>query len=561
MRQGTVGLAEARTLAAQYGLELVAFAGGNLAINSGTGAFEVRALIDGNRVYARADHPFFSLMQLLKHEIGHHKVRKGNVDIKKVYKAIVDAAMEEYVEYVIANYVAAYSSLEGYGADYILEEILCDYQAGMNIFSEKEVPASFWEMAEDILQSEDVKTDAARGPPADGDAKFSRANRGRSIELETKENNRFQRLRQFHGDLPEQWYAYTRDFFYIYSNQSYMDYTILAKISITSKNRDAINDFTEALENGTYEHSKTFDSWTSHFRRGKGRYRWDSIRHGDRGTTVPPDGVDEREPGRNYSGYTEKGGRTGLTEETGRKNGGRFSREFVQTQRADGVIVDRLPKEVIPYGQKGRAEDHASFLRRMHESARRVKQVGGIAYAFYELRVLDASNAAAEARRELRRLGIKCFLHNGLEYNVGGYTYQDMGVSAALADGSVAVYGKSYGDGVEYAGHEAFHVWKNSPERAAYVDVLRENINIVTSVYGIQMADTVLKKYFDGDLSALQNTDAKAWFIEELYALVSGQLHSGAHMANHRSIGGYSLRRLPVNIAIAHPAKNAQIPS
>lgn len=152
-------------------------------------------------------------------------------------------------------------------------------------------------------------------------------------------------------------------------------------------------------------------------------------------------------------------------------------------------------QEVNPYGQDGKAEDHASFIRRMHEGSRRVKQIGEIAYAFHELRVLDASNAATEARRELRRLGIKCFLHNGLEYNRGGYTYQDLGNAAMLADGSVAVYGKSYGDGIEYAGHEAFHVWKHSTERDAYVETLRRNINITSSVYGIEQADTVLREY------------------------------------------------------------------
>lgn len=193
-------------------------------------------------------------------------------------------------------------------------------------------------------------------------------------------------------------------------------------------------------------------------------------------------------------------------------------------------------QEVIPYGQDGEAEDHASFIRRMHEGSRRVKQIGNITYAFHALRVLEASNAATEARRELRRLGIKCFLHNGLEYNQNGYTYQDTGVAATLADGSVGLYGKSYGDGIEYAGHEAFHVWKHSTERDAYVETLRRNIDITSSVYGIEQADTVLREYFAGNVEALAKKEAKAQFQEELYAPVSGKIHSGANEAGLKTM-------------------------
>lgn len=172
----------------------------------------------------------------------------------------------------------------------------------------------------------------------------------------------------------------------------------------------------------------------------------------------------------------------------------------------------------------------------MHEGSRKVKQIGEIAYAFHEMRVLDASNAATEARREIRRLGIKCFLHNGLEYNQNGYTYQDTGVAATLADGSVGLYGRSYGDGIEYAGHEAFHVWKQSAEREAYVEMLKKNINIVSSVYGIQQADTVLREYFGGNVEALASEEAKAQFLEELYALVSGKIHSGTNEAGLKTM-------------------------
>lgn len=172
--ESTAGLKEAKAFAKKHGLELVAFAGGNLTVNDPDGVFEARAYIHGNKVIVRADHPEFSSMQLLKHELGHHKIRTGKVDMKKVYDAIVDFATEGYVQYVIESYVNAYATLEGYDADYILEEILCDYEAGMNIFSEEDVSSLFWEMAQEVMQSDSVKADPARGPPIDGDIKFSR---------------------------------------------------------------------------------------------------------------------------------------------------------------------------------------------------------------------------------------------------------------------------------------------------------------------------------------------------------------------------------------------------
>lgn len=368
-------LAEAQKLAADHGLELIAFEGGNLTIKGKTGIFEARAYIDGNKVCVRADHPDFSLMQLLKHEIEHHKIYKDSIDMKKVYDAIVNVATEDYVQYVIESYVAAYASLQGYDADYILEEILCDYEAGMNIFSEKDVPESFWELADEILKSNAVKLDSVRGPPVDGTAKFSRAERGRSIELETMENNRFERLREFYGNIPAEWYAYTRGYFYIYSNQSYTNYTILAKVSITNKNRDAINDFTEALENGTYEYSKTFDSWTSHFRRGKGRYSWDSIRNGNRGPAVRSNGMDGRKQrGKNVRNPKESG-RTGAQKSTNSgtnttRDSSKVKFSWEATDKSYLAAVESGDMETAQRMVEDAAREHGYTIRAYHGTSR-----------------------------------------------------------------------------------------------------------------------------------------------------------------------------------------------
>lgn len=365
--EDTADIREAKAVAKENGLKLVLFTGGNLELSYNGEAITARAMIDKDTIYVRADHPDFTAAQLAKHEAGHHKISAGKVDMKKVYADMVEYATEGYVDFVIAAYVAAYATLEGADGAYILEEIICDYEGGMNIFDMEGTPgiARFLEMA-DMLVEGYSNSETTRGPPADVDAKLSRAERGRSIELETMENNRFERLRQFQDNLPAEWYAFTGGYFYIYSNQSYTDYTILAKVCITNKNRDAINNFTEALENGAYEHSKTFDSWTSHFRRGKGRYTWDSVRNGNRGAAMRSDGVDGRKRGGNNTGDSAKNGGTDQV---------KFSRE-----ETDKAYLDAVESGDMNTAQKmvEQAAKDAGYTVKAYHGTARADRVGTV---------------------------------------------------------------------------------------------------------------------------------------------------------------------------------------
>ncbi len=1015
----------------------------------------VRALIQGDTVYARADHKQFDALQLVRHELTHPMIDSGEIDVQQVYDRMVDIATEENMKWLVEQYAMAYGMAYDTqdAALQVFTEIICDSQADMNAFAE-DVQESAADFLPEIkkLAKQSAKTTDSRGPPADVGQRFSRAQRGRSIELETMENNRFERLRQFHDDLPAEWYAFTGKNFYIYSNQSFTDYTILTKTVITAGNRSIIKQFVEEIKNGAYGTSEIFDSWVTDFRSGRGRNlrnrgdaenRGAAVRYGrvddtaqggknagnsaessgtgkvkqqfsmervveetktlvamhnfdeqkirdtlalgawpspsiaivkanqghtkygefsavfprnvidpeadyrnkvygsdawtptnanarveyevdyakrrdienkiaalskevadgvfyntsviaglgiddvstvnaseiaqklanndtvraaylaDRGDTIETiyqkktfdsfgndflqsyiDRIGEQRLASIIADMEQSGGdlaiaerelesvRDAIIEEWVKKNEWRLNnkpelrekriakqRERITAPRADRFIrnawdyyenygansdeVDRLAmsdalrqkvsdKEVqkwvlpqlegmlgepgiyngkepfdsrgnrkpfskthypysaenivramnetasargegywgagaegmvalatpeygsveeihadekrlvlededahkanldaidsqieniiyqvkqtnephssntweeseivgsvlmetakltsrtvrsiqrafakegytlsdslakeistmyrkaaeistgyfeakpqrvvqfneatailspdntdtallddmrnagmnvvlyeagneqdrldklnyledvrfsreettmeVPYGQEGTAEDDASFVRRMHESARKSKKVGEITFGFSQLRVLDASGAAADARSELKRLGIKSFLHNGLEYNYHGRTYQDKGTGGALPDGSVAIYGKAYGDGIEIAGHEAFHVWKNTPARGAYADIVKANINITTSIYGLQQADQVLKDYFGGNIDAIigaENEANRIAFAEELYARISGQIHSGAHEAELRTM-------------------------
>ena len=145
-----------------------------------------------------------------------------------------------------------------------------------------------------------------------GTTRYSaKASRGRTIELETMENNRFQRLRQFGENLPAEWYAYTNEYFYVYSNQSYTDYSVLAKAKINEKNRADIREFMEALEDGTVDGAEAFNNWASDFRRGKGRYSWHRVNASESGTVRRYDGMDVPERGGENNRSSEKGNRVG----------------------------------------------------------------------------------------------------------------------------------------------------------------------------------------------------------------------------------------------------------
>ena len=156
-----------------------------------------------------------------------------------------------------------------------------------------EEAARLWQVAYDAAAAAagSVKNTGADGT-IEGKRFSTKAQRGRSIEQETMENNRFERLRQFGEDIPDIWYAYTADHVYLYRNYSYTDYKVLDKRKITDENSFEVEQFEEEIRNGTYTSAETLDRWASHFRRRKGCNSLYRSRTGNAGTTGRHDGVD-----------------------------------------------------------------------------------------------------------------------------------------------------------------------------------------------------------------------------------------------------------------------------
>ena len=169
----TASMRKARRLAEERGLKVRFFVGGNLRIKAKSGDWiNARAYIDGDQVYVRADHPLYTADQLVRHEIGHDMIAKGEVDIKAVRERLLETVGKENIDAVAEAYAEAYAGT-GMTADEIFEECICDALGDMNVFAESDTEGSFFdEMLSKIKAASDSKAaKKTRGAP---DGKASR---------------------------------------------------------------------------------------------------------------------------------------------------------------------------------------------------------------------------------------------------------------------------------------------------------------------------------------------------------------------------------------------------
>lgn len=87
-------------------------------------------------MYVRADHSLYTADQLMRHELGHDMIAKGEVDINAVREKLTKKAGKENVDKIAELYNNAYAGT-GMTAEEIWEECICDSLGEMNIFSYK----------------------------------------------------------------------------------------------------------------------------------------------------------------------------------------------------------------------------------------------------------------------------------------------------------------------------------------------------------------------------------------------------------------------------------------
>ncbi|MBO4854089.1 MAG: hypothetical protein J5482_02940, partial [Oscillospiraceae bacterium] len=140
--------AAAAKIARQRGVDAVFFTGGELTLASGVTA---RGYIDlkHGKVWVRADDPQYSAEQIMRHELGHEAVAKGEIDPGTVYDRLAKRYGEKNMERIMALYSELYENAN-LSADEVWEEILCDSLADMNVFSDL---SAVTELVEDFLHS------------------------------------------------------------------------------------------------------------------------------------------------------------------------------------------------------------------------------------------------------------------------------------------------------------------------------------------------------------------------------------------------------------------------
>ena len=166
----TAAVKQARQIARERGLRLVLFSGSNLEIQKNGVTISARAYIAGDRVFVRADHPLFTSDQLMRHEVGHDMIAKGEIDPNAVRERILDTFGAEKLDSLSRMYAEAYEG-SGMTAEEIWEDIICDSLADMNIFAKKvNEEAAEWVLNQTRKAVEQTTGTESKGQPAEGNA-------------------------------------------------------------------------------------------------------------------------------------------------------------------------------------------------------------------------------------------------------------------------------------------------------------------------------------------------------------------------------------------------------
>ena len=159
----------ARKMAKERGVKVAFFAGSNMNLTTSDGQeMSVRGYIsaDGRKVFIRADHPRYTSEQLMRHELGHDMIAKGEVNTAEVKERLEKIVGKENIDKVAELYAEAYAGT-GMTAEEIFEEFVCDSLGDMNIFSEKNAKKLLGKVIPEAKKaaSESKEPSKTRGPP------------------------------------------------------------------------------------------------------------------------------------------------------------------------------------------------------------------------------------------------------------------------------------------------------------------------------------------------------------------------------------------------------------
>ena len=128
----TAEMKSGREIAKNYGYDVVYFAGGN--IETDGVAFRASIDTDSHTVTVRADHPDYSVDQLLRHELMHETINSGEADLSEIRGKLLESLSEPELDELIDAYASACGG--NLSPEEAFEEICCDAIGEMNIFEQ-----------------------------------------------------------------------------------------------------------------------------------------------------------------------------------------------------------------------------------------------------------------------------------------------------------------------------------------------------------------------------------------------------------------------------------------
>lgn len=167
----TAAMKEAKRLGEERGLKVTLFVGDNIALLDEDGnEFEARGHInpDTKEVFVRADHSKYTAEQIMKHEVGHDMIAKGEVNIDEVRERVKNIVGADNIDELAEIYIMAYAG-SGLTEAEIWEELICDSLADMNIFSDNligELAKIAMPGIKDVALSTKGNANSTRAPPA-----------------------------------------------------------------------------------------------------------------------------------------------------------------------------------------------------------------------------------------------------------------------------------------------------------------------------------------------------------------------------------------------------------
>ena len=284
---------KARELAESRGLKVTFFTEANLHIVIDGKIASVRGYVNGDEVFVRADHPHYTADQIMRHEVGHDMISRGEVDVNEVRERIENRFGKENVQFIADRYADAYAGSDMTVGE-IWEEIICDSLGDMNVFASKgvlgEINNDFlWRLKGEVNSS---KKDA-RGPPS-AEGKASRESRAKGSDylirhFSGKVNVDYSEIyvsdeelatisssvKTGYGALNKQkniGRVYTAEAFYIFSFESSGAITIRNVFDLETDSK-IISYIEESLKNDRTRTRtlQTFDRWLDSVRNGQGR--------------------------------------------------------------------------------------------------------------------------------------------------------------------------------------------------------------------------------------------------------------------------------------------------